>query len=145
MKKRNPFHKRFLSVAECTRRSRRTLFSILVFGVFLSGCSGLFGEEVEQMTPAAEEFTFDQYEVITGSAKRQTVLTGFLLGGTIAELAVVHIDENDNRHLRIYAFSDGTWAPKLDQYACETSDRFDRISSRWYYRSYVRNSTKCCS
>ena len=114
MKKRNPFHKRFLSVAECTRRSRRTLFSILVFGVFLSGCSGLFGEEVEQMTPAAEEFTFDQYEVITGSAKRQTVLTGFLLGGTIAELAVVHIDENDNRHLRIYAFSDGTWAPKLD-------------------------------
>ena len=114
MKKRNPFHKRFLSVAECTRRSRRTLFSILVFGVFLSGYSGLFGEEVEQMTPAAEEFTFDQYEVITGSAKRQTVLTGFLLGGTIAELAVVHIDENDNRHLRIYAFGDGTWAPKLD-------------------------------
>ena len=114
MKKRNPFHKRFLSAAECTRRSRRTLFSILVFGVFLSGYSGLFGEEVEQMTPAAEEFTFDQYEVITGSAKRQTVLTGFLLGGTIAELAVVHIDENDNRHLRIYAFGDGTWAPKLD-------------------------------
>ena len=114
MKKRNPFHKRFLSAAKCTRRSRRTLFSILVFGVFLSGCSSLFGEEVKQMTPAAEEFTFDQYEVITGSAKRQTVLTGFLLGGTIAELAVVHIDENDNRHLRIYAFSDGTWAPKLD-------------------------------
>ena len=114
MKKRNPFHKRFLSVAECTRHYRRILFSILVFGVFLLGCTGLFGEEVEQMTPAAEEFTFDQYEVITGSAKRQTVLTGFLLGGTIAELAVVHIDENDNRHLRIYAFGDGTWAPRLD-------------------------------
>ena len=64
--------------------------------------------------PASTEFTFDQYEVITGITKRQTVLTGFLLGGPIAELAVVHIDENDDHRLRIYAFSDNTWAPKLD-------------------------------
>ena len=114
MKKRNPFHKRFLSAAERTMHYRRSLFSILVFGVFLSGYSGLFGEEVEQTVPAAAEFIFEQYEIVTGSAKRQTVLTGFLLGGAIAELAVVHIDENNDRHLRIYAFGDGTWAPKLN-------------------------------
>jgi hypothetical protein len=65
-------------------------------------------------TPAAAEFTFEQYEVVTGSAKRQTVLTGFLLGGAIADLAVVNIDENDDRRLRIYAFGDGTWVPRLD-------------------------------
>ena len=49
------------------------------------------------MTPAAAQVTFERYEVVTGSAQRQTVLTGFLLGGAIAELAVVRIDENDDR------------------------------------------------
>ena len=113
MKKRNPSHKRFLSAAEGARHYRRSLFSILAFGVFLLGCSDLFGEEVEQTTPAAE-FTFERYEVVTGSAKRQTVLTGFLLEGPIAELAVVHIDENGDHRLHIYTFGDDTWVPKLD-------------------------------
>jgi hypothetical protein len=63
---------------------------------------------------AAAQFTFEQYEVVTGSAQRQTVLTGFLLGGAVAELAVVNIDENDDRRLRIYAFGNGTWVPRLD-------------------------------
>ena len=90
-------------------REARGLFSILVFAVFLSGCSGLLGEEVEPMLPAAAAFTFEQYEVVTGSAKRQTVLTGFLLGGAIADLAVVNIDENDDRRLQIYGFDGGTW------------------------------------
>ena len=64
--------------------------------------------------PAAAEFTFEQYEVVIGSAERQTVLTGFLLGGAIADLAVVNIDENGDRRLRIYAFGDSTWVPLLD-------------------------------
>ena len=113
MKKRNPSHKRFLSAAEGARHYQRSLFSILAFGVFLLGCSDLFGEEVEQTTPAVE-FTFERYEVVTGSAKRQTVLTGFLLEGPIAELAVVHIDVNGDHRLHIYAFGDDTWVPKLD-------------------------------
>ena len=57
----------------------------------------------------AAEFTFNQYDVVIGSAKRQTVLTGFLLGGAMAELAVVNINGNDDRRLRIYAFDDGAW------------------------------------
>ena len=60
------------------------------------------------------EFTFDQYEIVTSSVKRQTVLTGFFLGGAIADLAVVNIDESKDRCLRIYAFDDGTWVPRLD-------------------------------
>ncbi|MYA24568.1 MAG: VCBS repeat-containing protein, partial [Gemmatimonadetes bacterium] len=63
--------------------------------------------------PAAE-FTFEQYEVVIGSGERQTVLTGFLLDGAIADLAVVSIDENGDRRLRIYAFGDGTWVLVLD-------------------------------
>ena len=81
----------------------------LGLAVNLSGC----------VTPAAAEFaaeaefTFKQYQVVIGSAERQTILTRFLFGANYAELAVVHIDENDDRRLRIYAFDNGTWAPKL--------------------------------
>ncbi len=102
------------SAAEHTRRGLRSLFSILVLGVFLSGCASLRGKEVEPMGAAAAEFTFEQYEVVTGSARRQTVLTGFLLGGPFVELAVVNMDENGDRRLRIYAFGDGTWVRRLD-------------------------------
>ena len=61
-----------------------------------------------------QQVAFDQYEVVTDSAERQTVLTGFLLGGRVAELAVVSIDEDDQRRLRVYAFADSTWVPSLD-------------------------------
>ena len=85
----------------------KCLFPILVFGVFLAGW----------VTSAAAQLSgdlFEQYEVVIGSAERQTVLTGFLLGGAVADLAVVNINENDDRRLRIYAFGDSTWVPVLD-------------------------------
>ena len=85
----------------------KCLFPILVFGVFLAGWA----------TSAAAQLSgdlFEQYEVVIGSAERQTVLTGFLPGGAVADLAVVNIDENDDRRLRIYAFGDSTWVPLLD-------------------------------
>ena len=84
-----------------------------MLGVCLAGCAASISDALEA-EQAAPSFTFDQYEVVTGLAQRQTVLTGFLLGGAMAELAVVHIDENDARRLRISAFGDGTWAPRLD-------------------------------
>jgi len=59
--------------------------------------------------------SFEKCEIAIGTAKyQQTVMTGFLLGGPIAELAVVNIDENGARRLRIYAFGEDTWVPKLD-------------------------------
>jgi len=93
---------------------KRSLFSILTLGVLLSVYLSLFGAEVEQTPPTPVEFTFDHYETVIGATKRQTVLTGFLLGGAIAEIAVVHTDENDNRHLRIYTFGDVTWTLKFN-------------------------------
>ena len=51
---------------------------------------------------------------MTGSAERQTIVTGFLLGGAIADLAVVNVDEHDDRRLRIYGFDGDTWVPRLD-------------------------------
>ncbi len=64
--------------------------------------------------PDAAEFTFEQHEIVIGAEQRQTVLTGFLLGGVMAELAVVNIDKNDDRRLRLYAFGDSTWVLRLE-------------------------------
>ena len=119
MKKQNLFYPHFLfaklSLAtNHTKYYQRSRFFMLVFGVFLSGCSGLFGKTVDPMSPVPMEFTFEQYEVVTGVAKHQTVLTGFLLGDATAELAVVSIDEADDRRLHIYAFDDDSWALRLE-------------------------------
>ncbi len=65
-------------------------------------------------TEPTAEFTFEQYEVVIGAAERQTVLTGFLFGGAVADLAVVNIDANGDRRLCVYAFGDSTWVPRLD-------------------------------
>ena len=100
------------SATDLTMRYRRSLSSMLFLGVFLSGCTG--PAAAQSTSEQAAEFTFTQYEVVTGSAKRQTVLTGLLLGGASAELAVVNIDDSDERRLRIYEFGDGAWAPGLD-------------------------------
>ncbi len=119
MKKRNPFHKHWISekissLFPRTRHYRQSLFYILIFGVLLSGCSGLLDKDVVPMQHAAAELAFEQHKVVTGIAKHQTVLTGFLLGGAIADLAVVSIDENNDRYLHIYACNDGTWVSRID-------------------------------
>ena len=103
MEKRNLSDKRFLFIAKRTRHCKRNLFLILVFGVCLSSCSGRSNEVVAPATmPSSMEFSFKSYEVETGIAKHQTVLTGSFLDGDGAELAVVNVDENGNRHLHIY-------------------------------------------
>jgi hypothetical protein len=60
------------------------------------------------------EFRFEQHEIVTGAAKGQTVLTGVLLGGRVANVAVVSLDENADRRLQIYEFGDGTWRSSLE-------------------------------
>ena len=99
MKKRNPFHKRFLSAKQRledwkigrlgeTLPSFHPAFLILLFDVCLSGCMMPSVDGIQQSVATAE-FTFEQHDVVIGTAKHQTVLTGFLLGGDLAELAVV--------------------------------------------------------
>lgn len=114
MKKRNLFQSLFFSAAELRKYCRLSLFPLLVPGVFLSGCAGTLGDTVDPLASAAAAFTFEQHEIVTGRAKHQTVLTGFLFDGDFAELVVVNIDRNDSRHLRIYAFDNNTWQLRLD-------------------------------
>jgi len=111
------------TLAEARRPSRRRFGSLAaVLSCFAVSAALLAGvphpttaQTAIQDVPA---FTFEKQEVVIGPAVRQTVLTGFLLGGDIADpadgdvadLAVVHVDEYGERRLRVYAYEDGTWA-----------------------------------
>jgi hypothetical protein len=86
----------------------RSLIPALVLGALLSGCGTTFAA-------SATDELFERHEVVTGeAAQRQTVLTGFFLGGATAELAVVHVDDNDDRRLRMYGLDGGAWVPVLE-------------------------------
>ncbi len=119
MKKRSIVYKHFLFtklnlVTNHMKYYEFSRFFTLIFGVFLSGCSSLFGQEADPMSPARTGYRFERHEVVTGAAKHQTVLTGVLLGDATVNLVVVNIDEEDNRRLHIYAFDDDSWTLRLD-------------------------------
>ncbi|MCY3774217.1 MAG: VCBS repeat-containing protein [Gemmatimonadetes bacterium] len=109
MTKRYPGRSRFNPV-----RISPALTLFLAFAIFPAGILLLAGAP----SPAAARstaqtvpvFTFEKQEVVIGPAARQTVLSGFLLGRDVADLAVVHVDERGDPYLRVYAYEDGTWA-----------------------------------
>jgi len=82
--------------------------SLILLSVSILSFNFSFGQNF-----ATPEITFKQYEISIGSAKRQTVLTGFILSDSVAELAVINIDENNDRRLRIFSFADSTWKMQL--------------------------------
>ena len=90
-----------------TKNDRRSRSLVTFLGALLWGFITPLDDGIHQSV-AATELSFEQHDVVIGPALRQTALTGFLLGGAIAEVAVVNIDEGDRR-LRIYAFGDGAW------------------------------------
>lgn len=55
-----------------------------------------------------------RYEVVLGTAERQTVLAGFLLGGPVADIAVLDVDVEELRRLRVFSFQDGDWSPAVE-------------------------------
>ena len=66
------------------------------------------------MTSAFAQVSLERHEIVTGSAPRQTMLTGFLLGGPVADLAVVTVDGEGEGHVRIYGFDGSSWAPRVE-------------------------------
>ena len=100
------------SMRRGARHRRRGRFAILTLRVCLYGCVGP-AATLPGAQPA-ERFAFERYDVVTGTGERQTVLTGFLLGSSMADLAVVDSDENDDRHLRILTFRGGEWMPEVE-------------------------------
>ena len=89
-------------------RSRRTRQLAAIMAV---GClTPVVAEVPHEMVKVA----FEQHEIALGTAKRQTILTGFFLGGGMADVAVVSVDENGDRRLRIYEFRGGSWDPEIE-------------------------------
>lgn len=91
-----------MNAKDPTRHHRQGLVPILALGALVSA----------SILPAAsltENDLFQRYEALTGSAPDQTVLTGFLLDSPTANLVVLHIDENDDRRLRVYELEAGLW------------------------------------
>ncbi len=87
-----------------TRHRRRSAPPVLVLGVLLAGWP----------TSAFAQVAFEQSEVTTGTAPRQTVLTGFLLGGPVGDLVALSVDESGDRRVQVYAFDQGTWAATFE-------------------------------
>ncbi len=88
-----------------------------VLAAILAGVSGEAGcaaHTVAELSFEQHGFAFERYEVVTGSAQRQTVLTGFLLGGDVADMAVVTMNDDGERRLEIRTSDSETWTPRLD-------------------------------
>ena len=88
-------------------RYPQSLITIAILAVFLFRCP----------TPAASQATQDLFvplEVATGAATHQTVLTGDLLGGPTADLIVVSVDENYDRHVRVYELQQDSFTLALE-------------------------------
>lgn len=89
------------------RPFRRSLLPILTLAALLAA----------SLDPATAESTgelFDRYEIVTGTSQHQTILTGFFLEQANASLAVVAIEADGDRSLRIFGFSDGLWGPRVE-------------------------------
>ena len=74
----------------------------------LSRAASGFADAQNQADAQPAEYVFDRHVIDIGPALRQTVLTGFLLGGDVADLAVVQIVEGGDRRVQVFAFEAGT-------------------------------------
>ena len=95
-------------VSPCHRKS---LISVVILGVLVLG--GLVPAVSEDVTGGPGEI-FEQHDVALGDVDSPTVLTGFLLGGARADLAVVDVDKDNARRLKLYSFGETTWNPVLE-------------------------------
>lgn len=75
---------------------------VALIAVVLEGGYGHADQADSAEQPAG--YAFDRHEIDIGPAVSQTVLTGFLLGGEVADLVVLKTEEDGGRRLRIYAF-----------------------------------------
>ncbi|MDH3588633.1 MAG: VCBS repeat-containing protein [Gammaproteobacteria bacterium] len=87
--------------ARCRRRP-----STLICAVLLCACMTATAESGNEL--------FVQYDINIDPVENPTVLTGFFLGGETAEIAVFHVDKNNNRRVQMYGFDGVSWVAALD-------------------------------
>ncbi|MDA7510493.1 VCBS repeat-containing protein [Verrucomicrobia bacterium] len=80
----------------------------------LYGLGSLFTAGAGTTLSSNEAFTFEQHEIDIGTQERQTVLTGFFLRNAVSEIAVVTLENDLTRGLRLFAFVDNHWKKMID-------------------------------
>lgn len=98
-----------LTPASSMQIDRRLLGATLVTGSGLVFGCALPADGTDLSSYDADTYAYASYEVDLGQAARQTVVTGFLLEGRVAELAVVNVDKDGDRRLRVFALGEETW------------------------------------
>lgn len=88
------------------RRHRPARISLLAMRVCLSGCMMPVALHASSEPPAA--FASSRHELVVDVAERLTVLTGFLTGRPVADVAAVHLDGDGDRRLRVLSLSMAT-------------------------------------
>ena len=91
------------------RRVQLSTMAVLI--AFVSGCTT--ARKAPGDPYGSPPFLFDRHEMTAGSNKEQTVLTGSLLGGPVADFAFVSVDEQGIRRLEIHAYDGSAWRPRL--------------------------------
>lgn len=86
---------------------KNKLFPLIFCIFFFLSCSHQSKSKNDFIT---NPITFSQYELNTNIAKHQTVLTGFFLNNTTAELAVLNSNDNKNCNLQIYKLIQSNWS-----------------------------------
>lgn len=81
-------------------RERRVMATTMI-GFVVVGITGI--------GTASESELFDIYEIDTGSAEHQTVLTGSFTDSGKVELATINTDDTGNRNVTVFRFDDDQW------------------------------------
>lgn len=94
-------------------RPRRLALGLLALGLLVGGCTLRAPLGGHQPVDDAD-LSFESHVVRTGSAGYHAVLPGALLGGASSDLAVVSVEDDGTRRLRVFSLDDGAWSPAID-------------------------------
>ena len=80
------------------------------WGTVLTATLAVFvAVSIAHTSAASDGELFDIYEIDTGSAQHQTVLTGSFTEPDSVELAVFSIDDDDTRSVKVFRLNEGNW------------------------------------
>ncbi len=85
----------------------RTSFVFLCLTLFLN--RDLAAQETPPIPETINDFSFNRFELTLGPRPRQSIITGFLSGNELADIAVIQLDEKRIPKLRIYSYRDTKW------------------------------------
>ena len=91
---------------------RRYVLCAFFACALVSACAANYTDATGELPP--KSFSFERREIAIDSTGLTTILTGFLLDGPLADVAVAYVDDHYEKRLQIYSFEQGTWIPAVE-------------------------------